>query len=90
MPRSLTFRGQIPSGEPVFSTEAVGRIPITLISIDKSQRDQPKSTNTNLQILNTHTQIKREIIDAFKKRPAQNFSTRDHISQEIEWYLQTG
>ena len=30
------------------------------------------------------------MIDAFKERPAQNFSTRDHLSQRIEWYLQTG
>ena len=30
----------------------------------------------------------RQIIDAFKKRRAKNFGTRDHLNQRIEWYLQ--
>ena len=59
----------------------------------------PKGPNlialkTNLQILNTHTQIKREIIDAFKRKPAKIFGTRDNLNQRIElrhffsvWFL---
>ena len=41
-----------------------------------------KALKTNLHILNT--QIKREIINTLKKRPAKNFGTRDHINQRIE------
>ena len=45
---------------------------------------------TFLHPVNKHTQIKRETIDAFEKRPAKNLDTRDHLSQRTEWYLQAG
>ena len=35
------------------------------------------------ELINTPA-IKREIVDAFKKRPEKNFATRDHLNQRIE------
>ena len=41
-----------------------------------------------LKLLQQTHKLKRETIDAFKKRRAKNFGTRDHLNQRIEWYLQ--
>ena len=54
MPKNLTFRAQIPSSGPVFSTGAMGRIPITLSVQDSLSLNRVLNrTNGHCELVNS-------------------------------------